>query len=44
MQVDLLATGIPLFPSLIWNVIQAERTLPQNKLGKGEVAKYPASS
>ena len=43
MQIDLLATGMPLF-SMIWNIFQAERTLPQNKLGQGDVAKHPAST
>lgn len=41
LQIDLLATGIPLFPGLIWNIIRAERTLPKNTLGKGEVVKPP---
>ena len=44
MQFDLLALGVPLAPGLVWNIVQAERMLPENKLGKGEVVKRPVGS
>jgi hypothetical protein len=44
VQIDLLATGIPMAPGLVWNIIKAERTLPKNTLGKDVVPSSPANT
>lgn len=37
-RLDLIQAGFPLLPGMFWNIYQAEKQLPQNRLGEGDTS------
>lgn len=37
VRLDLIQAGFPLLPGLFWNIYQAEKQLPENRLGEGNL-------
>lgn len=43
-RLDLIQAGFPLLPGMFWNIYQAEKQLPENRLGQGEQGTWSSPS
>lgn len=43
VRLDLIQAGFPLLPALFWKIYQAEKQLPENRLGEGEYSSRTSS-
>lgn len=44
VRLDLIQAGFPLLPALFWKIYQAEKQLPENRLGEGDVSSGPSKA